>query len=81
MLTLCEYYSQLDALNHAALKSALVSFAQSPPDDYALAAKEGVNNKKKRTLRVTYVRTILNNAGGTPVRQRPGAQADAVPRS
>jgi hypothetical protein len=25
-----------------------------------------VNNKKERTLRATYVREILNSAGGTP---------------
>ena len=63
LLTLCEAYEQLNRLNHAELKSALIGFAQNPPDDYALAAKEGVNNKKERTLRAGQVRRLFNAAG------------------
>ena len=66
--TLCEYYEQLEALNHAALKSALVSFGQQPPEDYALAAKEGVNNRKERALRAAHVHEILIGAGGKPLK-------------
>jgi len=45
------------------LKNALVYFGQNPPEDYALAAKEGVNNKKERTLRAARVREIVIGAG------------------
>jgi len=61
--TLCEYHEQLESLNHASLKNALVYFGQNPPEDYALAAKEGVNNKKERTLRAARVREIVIGAG------------------
>jgi hypothetical protein len=64
LLTLCEFSDQLEALDHAALKRGLASFSDNPPEDYALAAKEGVNNKKERTLRAGYVRGIANSAGG-----------------
>jgi hypothetical protein len=63
-LTLCEFSDQLESLDHAALKRGLVSFSDNPPEDYALAAKEGVNNKKERTLRAGYVRGVAINAGG-----------------
>jgi Protein of unknown function DUF262 len=62
---LCEYYDQLDSVNQGALKKALISFGEQPPDDYALAAKEGVNNKKERTLRAVRVREMVMSAGGT----------------
>ena len=64
LLTLCEFSDRLEALDYAALKRGLVSFSDNPPEDYALAAKEGVNNKKERTLRAGYVRGIANSAGG-----------------
>lgn len=37
----------------------LQAFAAMPPDDYALAAREGVNNKRERQLRDGYVVNLL----------------------
>jgi hypothetical protein len=34
-------------------------FADNPPADYALAAKEGVNNRKERLIRAGYVRKLV----------------------
>ena len=67
MITLCEYYNQLPALDLSALKIALANFGENPPNDYALAAKEAVNNKKERTLRAGYVRDLIIAAGGQPL--------------
>jgi Protein of unknown function DUF262 len=64
LLTLCEYSDQLEQLNQPELKSALVAFGEEPPEVYALAAKEGVNNKKERTTRASHVREIVVRAGG-----------------
>jgi hypothetical protein len=66
LLTLCENHQHLERLNHGALKSALIHFGENPPTDYALAAKEGVNNKRERTLRSRHVQRILSEAGGIP---------------
>ncbi len=64
LITLCESHEYLARLNHSALKSALNHFGDNPPADYALAAKEAVNNKRERTLRSKYVREIVREAGG-----------------
>lgn len=64
LLTLCEYHEHLERLNHAALKTALAQFGDNPPADYALAAKEGVNNKRERMLRARYAREIFGHAAG-----------------
>jgi hypothetical protein len=64
LLTLCENHQHLARLNHTALKSGLTQFGENPPADYALAAKEAVNNKRERTLRARYVQEIVANAGG-----------------
>ena len=69
LLTLCEFSDRLEALDYAALKRGLASISDNPPEDYALAAKEGVNNKKERTLRAGYVRGIANSAGGNAKRR------------
>ncbi|WP_411735612.1 DUF262 domain-containing protein [Paenibacillus sp. M2] len=42
------------------LKERLESFEQNIPADYALAAKEGVNNKQERLLRNEYMMKIIN---------------------
>jgi hypothetical protein len=66
LITLCEFHEHLERVNHTALKSALTHFGDNPPADYALAAKEAVNNKRERTLRSRYVRDIVTRAGGMP---------------
>lgn len=40
-------------------KRALENFSNSVPDDYALAAREAVNNKRERELRDKHVTTLL----------------------
>jgi hypothetical protein len=62
LVTLGQFSGQLEALNFSALKSALLAFAEVPPADYALAAKEGVNNRKERLVRSTYVRSMVEAA-------------------
>lgn len=53
------------ALNGGALTSvararaALAKFQENPPDDYALAAREAVNNKAQREARDKYVQKLL----------------------
>lgn len=66
LVTFCEYYDQLTQLDMGVLKGSLLAFGDNTPADYALAAKEAVNNKKERTLRAGYVRTMVNAAGGKP---------------
>jgi len=66
LLTLCECYHYLQSLDLAALKTSLTTFGENPPADYALAAKEAVNNKKERTLRASYVRKLFIDAGAPP---------------
>lgn len=64
LITLCEYDTRLDAVDHVALKAALISFGDNPPDEYALAAREGVNNKKERGLRAKHLRQIVDQVVG-----------------
>lgn len=40
-------------------KQKLITFSNSIPDDYALAAREGVNNRKERILRNDYVSKLI----------------------
>ncbi|MBG9447292.1 DUF262 domain-containing protein [Cytobacillus firmus] len=56
-------YEKLDNIkcSQNELKNKLVHFAQNTPEDYKLAAKEGVNNKKERLLRNDYLIELLNN--------------------
>ncbi len=44
------------------LRQALTLFVESPPDDYSLAAREAVNNKRQRILRNDYIEAVLNSA-------------------
>jgi hypothetical protein len=59
LITLCEYSGRFDGVDQGALKEALISFGNNPPDEYALAAREGVNNKKERGVRARYLRQIM----------------------
>jgi hypothetical protein len=55
LLTIRNYGDLIDTEDISPLKAALLDFAENPPEDYALAAREGVNNKKERTLRAEAV--------------------------
>jgi hypothetical protein len=61
LLTLCESDEKLEKFDHTALKTKLIEFGENPPEDYALAAREGVNNKKERVLRGKYLQGIVNS--------------------
>lgn len=41
-------------------KESLMTFASKTPDDYSLAAREGVNNKKERETRNKHISGLLN---------------------
>ncbi len=60
LITLCEFHADLSKLDIPSVKASLVEFGEHPPNDYAFAAKEAVNNKKERLLRAKYVREIVN---------------------
>lgn len=67
LITLAEFREQLDRVEFGALKRELLRFGDNPPADYALAAKEGVNNKKERLVRARHIREIFNHhLGLTP---------------
>ncbi|HLA55556.1 MAG TPA: DUF262 domain-containing protein [Flavobacterium sp.] len=56
------FYNNLDHLeegNSDIIKSRLTQFEGSVPEDYALAAKEAVNNKKERVLRNKIIEELL----------------------
>lgn len=48
---IAERYEELKAADFKKIKLGLDTFAENPPPDYSLAAKEAVNNKKERILR------------------------------
>lgn len=54
--------NEIDSINLEKLKYNLEKFEQDIPGDFKLASTEGVNNKKERELRNTYVVQILNNS-------------------
>jgi hypothetical protein len=56
--------ARLQDVNYTQLKIKLNSFAENPPEEYALAAREGVNNNKERLFRAKYVRTIMDELLG-----------------
>jgi hypothetical protein len=64
LTTMCEYSSKLNKLDHVELKSRLNSFADHTPEEYALAAREGVNNKKERLTRAKYLHAIMDELLG-----------------
>lgn len=51
-----EYISSIDS---KIVKKALTDFEDNLPPEYALAAKEGVNNKKERLLRNDYIEILF----------------------
>jgi hypothetical protein len=60
LMALCEYSTRLGGLSPTYLKSKLISFGDAPPEEYALAAREGVNNKKERTIRAKHLQLIFD---------------------
>lgn len=48
-----------NTLNIAETRQALSNFSKNTPEDYALAAREGVNNKREREVRNTYIAKLL----------------------
>lgn len=49
-------------INVSVTKDNLVNFSNAIPDDYALAAREGVNNKAERELRNAYITNLIVTA-------------------
>lgn len=60
-LCLFERIDELEKLDQSEVKRLLLDFEKSPPPDYALAAKEGVNNKKERLLRKKHIDNMLKS--------------------
>ena len=58
-LVLLERVYELNELDAHTVKQKLVDFEKAVPEDYALAAKEGVNNRKERVLRKEHIEKIL----------------------
>ena len=59
LAVLCEFGDRFVTTDLSALKLSLTTFADSPPSDYALAAREGVNNKRERVIRAEYIRQLV----------------------
>ena len=49
----------LEKIDEKQIKNRLENFEANLPDDYRLAAKEGVNNKKERLIRNTHLEKVL----------------------
>jgi hypothetical protein len=62
LVTLCELGAKLKNVDHSKLKSMLNAFAEKFPEEYALAAREGVNNKKERLVRAKYLRQLTQES-------------------
>jgi hypothetical protein len=57
------FYNNLDkimGIHEAIMKSMLENFENNIPDEYHLAAKEGVNNKRERLIRNCYIEQLIN---------------------
>lgn len=53
-------YGLVSRANIRKLKERLTAFIEDAPEDYALAAREAVNNKKQRNLRDGYIQVIFD---------------------
>jgi predicted RNA-binding Zn ribbon-like protein len=62
IIALAKLGDEIDYLDIEKLKSNLEQFEQNIPVDFKLASTEGVNNKKERELRNTYVTQILDDS-------------------
>jgi hypothetical protein len=73
LLIIDEYRDRLNKIQGGALeelRKSVESFAMGPPEEYALAAKEGVNNKKERTIRYTHIKRVVEKVFGVPAETR-----------
>ena len=61
LVELSKRQSGLSKTDINATRTALIEFANNAPSDYALAAKEGVNNRRERVLRGVAVEAVLAN--------------------
>ncbi|MFS0601125.1 DUF262 domain-containing protein [Peribacillus frigoritolerans] len=60
IIALYEKHRTLREINKDKLIQRLIDFERNTPDDYKIAAKEGVNNKKERLIRDNYLVELLN---------------------
>jgi len=75
ILVIDELRDRLATMDLQALHRRLEAFAVSPPPEYSLAAKEGVNNKKERLTRYEALRDVFLDAKVVKPVQAPGAPA------
>ncbi len=54
-------WEKIKEMDSSLIKTSFEEFATSVPDDYSLAAREGVNNKKERLTRNEYIQKIIDN--------------------
>lgn len=59
IIAIAKLGTEMEKLNLEKLKNNLENFEQDIPGDFKLASTEGVNNKKERELRNTYITQIL----------------------
>jgi hypothetical protein len=59
---LAERLAELKDVDIKKIKAGLERFAESPTEDYSLAAKEAVNNKRERQLRREMLNTIITQS-------------------
>jgi hypothetical protein len=59
IVALHQNFHNLSEIDPVAFKNMLESFENELPPDYALAAKEAVNNKRERILRNDYIQAML----------------------
>jgi hypothetical protein len=55
-----ENWPRLKTIDSREIKTVLEEFTLHVPGDYALAAKEGVNNKRERLLRHSYIQRMID---------------------
>ncbi len=54
-------WEKIKKLDEKVIKNKLKEFESDIPPEYAISAKEGVNNRKERLLRNTYLQTLINS--------------------
>jgi hypothetical protein len=59
LIVLFENHDDVANKSPRTMSKGLIKFEKNLPEDYALAAKEAVNNKRERLLRHTYIENIL----------------------
>ncbi|WP_043978146.1 DUF262 domain-containing protein [Priestia megaterium] len=59
IVALLEKVTVFSKINKEAFRTELINFEENTPEDYKLAAKEGVNNKKERLLRNNHLMILI----------------------